>query len=133
MSFNPNKSKSVFQETATLNLFDPDTKEELEVDGKPVSITVMGQANPKYLKAVEVLRAADDKRKGRKATLAESRADSVNFLASISVSSDNLVDDSDEPVLTKEQFKELYDNDKISWIREQVSTFAGEPTSFLPK
>ncbi len=134
MGFNPSKAKQ-YQDVATLNLVDPETGEEVEVDGKPVSITVMGQAHPKYLKAVEVMSTAREKRErqGKKTTLAEGREDSINFLASISVTSENLEDDDGNPITTKEQFKELYGNDAIAWVRNQVSEFAGKDTNFFKK
>jgi hypothetical protein len=132
MAFNP-KSKS-YEETATLNLIDPETDSEIEVEGKPVSITVYGKASKQHRKAVEVLlkRREDRAKQKKKETLETGRADSIEFLVALSVSSDNL-EYNDELVETAEQFKELYSDEEISWVRDQVNSFISVDTNFFLK
>lgn len=132
MAFNP-KSKS-FEETATLNLIDPDTDQEIEVDGKPVSITVYGKASKQHRKAVEVmLKRRDDRAKQKKKeTIDTARADAIEFLVALSVSSDNL-EYNDELVETAEQFTALYSDEDIYWVRDQVNAFLTDDTNFLKK
>lgn len=133
MAFNARKSNKVFVETATLNLVDPETGVEMEEDGKPVSIEIYGKASKQHRKAVEVLNKRIEKRGNRKVSLDEMKKDSIDFLVAISVSTTNFVDDEDKPIETAEQFAELYSDDEISWIRDQVSNFASDDVNFLQK
>ncbi len=135
MGFNPHKKQMTFAETATLNLVDPITGIDLEEDGKPVSITVYGKSSKQHRKAVEALLKKEEKLEASKkkgsALLDERRANSIEFLMAISVSTDNLVDADNNPVESAEQFKELYSDEEVSWIRDQVSAFASVDTNFM--
>lgn len=133
MAFNAKQSNKEYLEEATLNLVDPETGVELEVDGKPVSITVYGAASPKHRKAVDVLQGNKRKRGNREATLAESRSESLEFLVALSKDTSNFVDDDELPITTAEQFRTLYGDEHISWIRDQVTSFIGEPNSFMKR
>lgn len=133
MGFSPFKSNKTFEATATLNLVDPESGVELEHEGKPVSITMYGKAAKEHQKAVEALQKKIDKRGNRKVSMDELIKDNVNFLADISVSTDNLVDEEGKAIETHEQFVTLYSDKRVTWIRDQVSTFASDDVSFLPK
>jgi hypothetical protein len=129
MAFNP-KAKS-YAEIATLNLVDPETGAELEDSGKPVTISIYGASSAQHRKAVDVLMAKAKKRGNREASLQERKDESIEFLAAISSSSENL--EYDGPVESKEQFKAMYSDDTVSWIRDQVSDFASIQTNFFKK
>lgn len=130
MAFNA-RSKA-YDETATLTLVDPETGAEIEADGAPVTVTVYGAASNKHRKAVDALLKATNKRGKRDATLEERRQDSIDFLVALSVETSNFVDDEDEPIKTAEQFKKLYSDESVSWVRDQVQEFIGDPLNFLP-
>lgn len=131
MAFNA-KSKA-YEETATLKLVDPETKAEIEEDGKPVTITLYGASSSKHRKAVDALLKANNKRGKREATLEERRNDSIDFLVTLSADTENFEDENGEAIKTAEQFKTLYSDESISWVRDQVQEFVGDPLNFLPK
>lgn len=133
MAFNLKASNKEYNEEATLNLVDPETGVELEVDGAPVSVTVYGASSPKHRKAVDVLDGLRKKRNGRAASLEENRKDSIEFLVALSKETSNFVDDNDEPIKTAEQFRVIYSDEHVSWIRDQVSEFIGDSKNFLKK
>ena len=126
-----NYKTKAYDETATMNLVDPETGVDIEVDGKPVSITVYGQASAKYRKAVDALLLKANKRGKREATLEEKRQESVDFLVALSSTTSNFVDENEDPVTTPEQFKVLYSDESVAWIRDQVQAFIGDPLSFM--
>jgi hypothetical protein len=138
MAFDIMDTELVLEDTAEMVLINPKTGEEMydkekgPEEGKVV-FTLVGQANPKYLKAVEAMRKANKRitQNGNKdATLEEGRQVSVNFLASLSVSVENMTYGG-KAIDSAEQFKELYSNEKLSWIREQVNTFLTDNKSFF--
>jgi hypothetical protein len=126
-----NYKTKVYEETATLNLVDPETGVELEVENKPVSITMYGQASAKHRKAVDALMTKANKRGKRESTLEEKRQESLDFLVALSVSTSNFVDEDEQPISTPEQFKTLYADESVAWIRDQVQEFIGNPLSFM--
>lgn len=138
MAFDLATSDLTLEETAEMVLLHPKTGEELfDTDLGPeegkIVFTLVGRANPKYLKAVEAMRKANNRitqRGNKEATLEESRQVSVNFLASLSISVENMLFEGEE-IDSTEQFKKLYSTEKFAWVREQVNTFLTDDKSFF--
>ena len=123
------------QEEAELHLINPRDSQPIYADKaetKPVKIKLYGTASDAYRKAVDKMMAKNAKRGKREATPAEAREQSVDFLAALSISTENL-NMNGAPIDTVEGFKELYSNSKFSWVREQVDAFLGNTESFLSK
>lgn len=123
------------EETSEMNLLHPVTGIEMydpdlgEDEGKVV-FTLVGPSNPKHRKAVEVLNKAKAKRGKREPTLAEAREESLNFLVALSVSVTNM-EYKGQKIDSQEVFKELYSDEKLSWVRDQVSEFLSNSTNFI--
>jgi len=66
-------------------------------------------------------------------TLEEKRKESIDFLVALSVTSDNLEYQDGVPVDNAEEFRKMYTDEDISWIRDQVSQFTGETTNFIKR
>ncbi len=128
-----NAANLTIEETAEMVLVHPVTGLEMYADNdetKPIKFTLIGTSNPKHRKAVEALMRAKNKRGKREPTVEESREDSINFLVALSVKVDNM-DYGGRPITSPEVFKELYSNEKLSWVRDQVSNFLAVSDNFI--
>jgi hypothetical protein len=131
--FNYKNTNKVFEETATLILKDPETEMDLEVDGKPVSITVYGQSSQKYQKLMDVLATKERAGNNKNKSLEVRKKESIDLLVQLSVSTENMEDGSGTPITTAQQFRELYSEESVSWIRDQVTAFVFNSSNFLKK
>lgn len=133
MSFDIFNASIAIEETAEMVLSHPVTGMDLYADNdesKLIKFTLIGTSNPKHRKAIEALKRAQNKRGKREPTLEESREDSINFLVALSVKVDNMNYNGKE-INSPEVFKELYSNEKLSWVRDQVSTFLSVSENFI--
>lgn len=135
MTFNI-KSLAI-SEQSFVHLKNPATGEELFADTeqtKPVGINVYSTGSKQYRSAINAMqnralkRNADKKAKALTAT--EMREESVDLLASISISAENF-DYEGMPLETKESFRSLYMDDSLSWIKTQVDEYIGDVGNFI--
>lgn len=136
MAFDLKKSeKFSIAQTADMVLCDPDTGAELfdpslgEEDGKVV-FTLVSTANPKHQRAVDKLTKARNKFGKRDPTPEETREMSMQFIADLSVSVENM-EWNGQKIDNAEVFKEMYSDKEYSWIGEQVTAFLGTSTNFI--
>lgn len=133
MSFNIN-TKAI-SETAVLNLVDPVTEVQLYADDaekKPLQISVNGKASKAYRNALSSLSRKNAARKG-KSTFEQNVADNNALLAEISVEAINFDMGDGVPIKTKEQFLALYSEPSLYWVKDAVSAFLEDSSSFLTK
>lgn len=118
-------------ETTDLLLKHPVTGEVLgEDEGKPVTFTLYGSASKQYRKAVDVMMKAADKRGNKKATPAEKRQESIEFLVSLTVKADN-IEYNGAPLDNPTALADFYGDDKFNWVREQINEAIGSVEGFL--
>ena len=128
-----NVSGITLEETAEMTLVHPVTGVEFadpKDETKVVKFILIGQSNPKHKKALDALMKARAKRGKREPTMEESRQDSINFLVALSVKVENMKY-GDQAIDSPEVFKELYSNEKLAWIRDQVSVFLSASENFI--
>jgi hypothetical protein len=119
-------------ETTEMLLKHPATGEVLEDEkGKPVVFTLCGTASREYQKAVDVLVRKKKQRNGREATHAESRADSIEFVTSLTKKVDNMNYPDGVALDNPEAIKALYTDESLSWIRDQVNSELNSVEAFL--
>lgn len=122
--------------TTFLHLKSPDEEEPLFVgageDKQPVGITFHSAGSPAY-------EAASTKRTNRSLVRSKKkveltadllRADTVNFLADITVSFDNIGYPPAEGATGEELFKALYGDREYGWVIEQANAHLGDWGSF---
>jgi len=118
-------------ETTEMLLKHPATGEVLEDDdGKPVTFTLFGTSSREYRKAVDVLVRKKKQRGGRDANLAESRADSLEFITTLTQKIDNM-DYQGQVLDNPEAIKALYSDESLSWIRDAVNAELNSVEAFL--
>lgn len=118
-------------ETTEMLLKHPITDEVLgEDEGKPVTFTLFGTSSAKYRVAVDKMMRKRNQRGKREPTPAEMRADSVEFLANLSVKVENM-EYKGAAVDSYDAFVALYGDESLSWIRDQINATVGSVESFL--
>lgn len=123
-------------DTSFLHLKHPLTDEPL-VDGKDedgkdkkVGIHLYGSASKQYRDAIRAMQNRQIKRGNKKATAAEITEEGVTLLVAVSDTADNLVVDG-QKIGSPGSFRDLYENPKFSWLREQVDAAVGDISNFL--
>lgn len=118
-------------ETAEMTLKHPTDGYVLgEDEGTPVTFTLHGTASRQHRKAIDVLVRKKKQRGNREATLEEARKESIDFLVALSVSVANM-EYKGQAINTPEAFADLYSDESLSWVRNQVSDFVGSVDGFL--
>ena len=133
MAFDIFSTNITLEETAEMVLVHPVTGVDItdpKDEEKVVKFTLIGTSNPKHRKAIEALMKAKNKRGKREPTLEESRKESIDFLVALSVSVENMLYNGQE-INTAEVFRELYSNEKLAWVRDQVSAFLSLSDNFI--
>jgi hypothetical protein len=115
-------------DTAVLTVQDP-RGDDLEVNGKPVTITLYGPGSKQYNKAKHVFENATQARamaalrnKPVKNAAEQAAKDLAEFLAACTLSVDNFPVDA----------LDIYTNPKLGYITDQVNKFLGDTENFLP-
>lgn len=118
----------------TVHLESPDGSGPLFLNGKPITITVLGQDSRQFRAA-----AADiaERMRGRKTSLAGEERNTAELLAAVTLGWDNIEREADgkaEPwKFSREAAIELYQNPDFRWIREQVDKVIVDRSAFLAK
>lgn len=118
--------------TAEFEVTHPVTGEVLEDEkGNKVILTVYGSSSRQHRQAVEKMVRKKNARGRKEPTLAEQRAENIEFLADLSISISNLEYDGVEGVEGRERFVQLYSDDSLSWLRDFASESLGDIEAFL--
>ena len=132
MAFNINSK--VLKQTAVCTLVDVDTGATLYADDAqtlPLEFVISGKASKAYKNAMISVMRANERLRGKEPTFEQNVASNQLILATVSVEAHNFDLGDGEPINSKEKFLELYSNDGLYWIREQVQTFLNEDSNFL--
>lgn len=133
MAFNINAKK--INDTAKLHLRDPETDTALYADDaekQPLEILIAGKASKAYRNAVSELSRKAAGRNG-KATFEQNVEANNKLLASVCQEAFNFDLGDGVPINTTEKFLELLSNPSLYWIKDQISAFLEENSSFLGK
>jgi hypothetical protein len=133
-------SMALKSEAYTFQLKHPVAEELLFAgdESKPVTISVYGSASKPYRDAVAQLQQRGLKRKTAKGKvdpekeIENLKEESLNMLVACSATSTNLAYQG-EPVTSAAQFKKMYADPGLSWIRDQVDAEIGNAENFLGK
>jgi hypothetical protein len=121
------------EDGANLELKDPLGEPILKPDGTPVTIKLQGSESAKWKKARNVagnryLQMANPRNAAQAKTMDELIGDLAFQLASVTLSWDGIVDESQEIECNLASAKKLYL--KYDWLREQVEAFVNERRNF---
>lgn len=130
MAFNI-KTKKV-SDTTFLHLRDPSTDEKIFDNGAPVGIHLYGKASKQYRQALSELSRKGLQRKGKAQSFETNVEDNIGILVSISQSVENM-DADGKPIMSAEDFKELYSDPSLFWIKDQVQETLEDTSAFLQK
>jgi hypothetical protein len=121
------------RDTFVLHLKHPVTEDNLYADEakkQPITITLSSTASKAYRKFVNAMHERAIKRGVKKQSAEEKRAEGVELLVAVCISSENLVYNK-QPVQTEADFRALLSDDTVSWIKEQVDNALGDKELFI--
>jgi len=128
-----NLSDLALEESAEVQLKHPATKEPLFADKEKtqiVGIELEGTASAAYREAIGTWQKRYLARKGKPASIEESKQESIDLLVAVSVRGINFQYNGKE-ITTPEDFSELYQDPKFSWVKDQVDEALGDVSNFL--
>jgi len=121
--------------TYDLQLTNPETGDLLFADGdlkeKPVTITIYGKNSKQYRNASEAIQARRFENLKKKYTPAQMNSDATEILVACSVSTANLEYDGEENLTTPAQFRKLYNDNDLDWIRKAVDAAVEDIGNFI--
>jgi polyhydroxyalkanoate synthesis regulator phasin len=118
-----------FKDTTDLVLLHPiDQSELIDDKGKKVIITVYGKSSKEFRNAASALsnRTLNRGKQGEE----QARAALINFLTKCTASVSNLTINGNE-VKTESDIREMYEDESLSWIRDQVNAAITDESNFL--
>jgi polyhydroxyalkanoate synthesis regulator phasin len=118
-----------FKDTTDLVLLHPiDQSELIDDKGKKVIITVYGKSSKEFRNAASALsnRTLNRGKQGEE----QARAALINFLTKCTASVSNLTINDNE-VKTESDIREMYEDESLSWIRDQVNAAITDESNFL--
>lgn len=123
------------KDTTTLQLRHPVTGDLLFADNdekKPVEVELFGTSSKEYRNAVTAMQNRQLKRQAKKekASVEVMRHEGIELLVACSAGSKNL-SIGGKPVKTADDFRELYSDRKLSWLKDQVDEALGDVANFL--
>lgn len=133
MSFNI--SKLAVTDTTTLQLVNPATEVKLyadEAETLPLEIVMYGKSSKQYRAALSALSRKGLARKGKPQTFETNVEDNVEILVAISKKANNF-DLNGAPIDNPEAFRELYSDNSLFWIKDQVQAELENVEAFLQK
>lgn len=122
------------KDSLDLHLKHPVTEELLYADAEktqPVTITLWSTSSKPYRAAINAMQNRALKRGNKTQTAEQVRDEGTNLLAACSQSSKNLAYNG-ESVNDTETFRQLYNDDKFSWLKGQVDSALGDVSNFIP-
>ena len=120
-------------ESAEVQLKHPVTNEPLFVDKEKtqiVGIQLASKSSAEYREAIYALQQRYLARKGKVATPEENKQESLELLLAVSLKGINFAYDGKE-LASAEDFKQLYEDPKFYWVKDQVDEALGEVANFL--
>lgn len=118
-----------FKDTAEVVILHPLTEQELVDDkGEKVIVTVYGKASKEFRNAASAL--SNRTLSKSKQTEEQARAAIITFLTACTVGVSGL-EVNGQPIKTKDEIRELYEDESLSWLREQVNVAIGDESNFL--
>jgi hypothetical protein len=121
--------------TYDLQLVDPVTGDLLWADGdvksKPVAIQIYGKNSKAYRNATEAIQARRFDNVKKKYTPAQMQADATEILVACSIKTINLEYDGEEELNTAAQFRKLYNDNDLDFVRKAVDGGIEEVANFL--
>lgn len=122
------------KDTTTVHLRHPVTDAPLYADGdakkKPMTITVYGPGSSTYRNAIIAMQNRQLKRNKKQMSAELIREEATELLVTCSVSADNF-DYAGTPLTTKQAWTDMYNDAKVSWVRDQVEEAQGDISAFL--
>ena len=133
MAFDITKvSGLALKDSYELQLKNPVSDELLfDEDGKPVTITLYGKSSKPYRNAVTAMQNRELRRMHKKdvRTAEQTLEESTSLLVACSATS--TLEINGVAVNDKDTFKQLYNDPRFSWIRDQVDEAIGDQANFL--
>ena len=123
-------------ETSFLQLKHPATDEPLFADAEqtqPVGIKLYSTGSKQYRAAITAMQNRALKRnadKRNKPTAADMRAEGIDLLASVCIEAENFSYNG-MTLDNKEAFRTLFEDDSMSWCKEQVDSFLADVSNFI--
>lgn len=131
MSFN--LDTLALNDTAILHLKHPATDELLYADGdakkEPVTITLRGTASKEYRQALAKMQNRHLNRGKTKQSAEAFNEESIAILLACSVSAQNF--QYKGTTIQGEVFRDLYNDPKMSWVKDQVNETINDASYFL--
>ena len=123
---------AVSEKGATLYLTHPDTGEPLHCDdGTPMTIEVLGMDSKTYRNKVDSLQNKRWSSGRMRMTAQRNEVDAVEILASCTITWNiQLRGNKVEP--SPDNYRQVYKNPGLRWLRDQVDNFMGDRANFLP-
>ena len=122
------------KDSATLHLQNPSTGELLYADEakkQPVEIELYSRSSKAYRTAVNAMQNRALKRGNKKATAEVLQEEGIELLVACSIKANNFTSDGDA-IDNPAAFRELYSDASLEWIKDQVDSFLGDISSFIP-
>lgn len=116
-----------------LHLRNPSTDELLYADDEktqPVKIVLYSTSSKEYRKALNAMQNRQMKRGKKQATAEVMREEGIELLVACSKGSLNL-SIHDVPLADPGTFRDLYSDDNLSWVKDQVDTALGDVSNFI--
>lgn len=119
------------KDTTDLLLVHPVTGEELVDDkGEKVVITLYGTSSKEYRNAITALANRNTARKNKVVKAEQAKLEIIELLVECTASMSGLEVQGKAPK-TKDDFREIYSDDSLSWIKDQVDEAIGDRSNFL--
>jgi len=134
MAFDPS-AKYTIEDSAVLHLTDPVNDVKIyasEDESAPVTITVASTASKPYRQAVSAMQNRAMKRGNKKPSAEQQKEEGIDLLVACCLSSTNLEHNGDL-VQTEAQFRDLLNDNSVSWIKQQVDAFLSSIENFIKK
>lgn len=119
------------KDTTDLYLLHPVTGEELEDDkGNKVIITLYGTSSKEYRNAITALQNRAASRKNKPFKPEQAKLEIIELLTECTAKISGLAIHGKEPE-TKDDYRAMYSDDSLSWIKDQVDAAIGDQSNFL--
>ena len=130
-----NISTKQVNDTSILHLRDPETDTLMyadEAETQPLQIVMYGKGSKQYRDALSGLARKNMIRKNKQQSFETNVADNVEILAAISKVAVNF-DQDGVAIDNTDEFKKLYSNPSLFWVKEQIQEQLDDTAAFLQK
>jgi len=119
-------------ETTVVHLTDANDN-KLYFNDEPVTITIYGKGSKQFKQALSELNRKSLQRKGKPQNLAVIMDDNVDYLVAITKEASNVDNPDGTPATSEDDFKALYSNPKLFFIKDTIQAALDDNSNFTQK